>query len=50
LGVFEVDLCFYVVGKNKNALGIMTNAPNAQAMRVFIFHFFLVSMLAVGCA
>jgi hypothetical protein len=28
----------------------MTNAPNAQAMRVFIFHFFLVSMLAVGCA
>jgi hypothetical protein len=48
LGVFEVVLCFYVVGKNKNALGIMTNAPNAQAMRFFIFLFFYVSMPAVG--
>ena len=43
-----MDLCFYVVGKNKIALGIMTNAPNAQAMRFFIFRFFYVSMPAVG--
>ncbi len=41
-------LCFYEDGKKKNALGIMTNAPNAQAMRFFIFRFFYVSMPGVG--
>ena len=46
--LFVAVLCFYVVGKNKNALGIGLNAPNAQAMRIFIFHFFYVSMPAVG--
>jgi len=43
-----VVLCFYVVGKNKNALGIGLNAQNAQAMRISIFHFFYASMPAVG--
>ena len=47
-GLFVAVLCFYVVGGNKNALGIGLNAPNAKAMRVFIFHFFYVSMPAVG--
>jgi hypothetical protein len=47
-GLFVAVLCFYVVGKNKNALGIGLNAPNAQATRIFIFHFFYVSMPAVG--
>ena len=47
-GLFVAVLCFYVVGKNKNALGIGLNTPNAQAMRIFIFHFFYVSMPAVG--
>ncbi len=46
--LFVAVLCFYVVGKNKNALGIGLNAPNAQAMRIFVFHFFYVSMPAVG--
>jgi hypothetical protein len=49
-GLFVAVLYFYVDAKKKNALGIMTNAPNAQAMRVFIFHFFLASMLAAGSA
>ena len=47
-GLFVAVLCFYVVGKNKNALGIGLNAPNAQATRIFIFHFFYVSMPSVG--
>ena len=45
---FVAVLCFYVVGKNKKALGIGLNAPNAQATRIFIFHFFYVSLPAVG--
>jgi hypothetical protein len=47
-GLFVAALCFYVVGNNKNALEMGLNAPNAQAMRIFIFHFFYVSMLAVN--
>ena len=49
-GLFVAVVYFYVVGKNKNALGIGLNASNAQAMRTFIFHFFYVSvsMPAVG--
>ena len=47
-GLFVAVICFYVVGKNKNALGIGLNAPNAQATRIFIFLFFYVSMPAVG--
>jgi hypothetical protein len=44
--VFVVVYSFLVVGKSKKALKTRTNAPNTQAMRLFIIHFFLASMLS----